>query len=252
MAPFIFIIQFFSAKKLVILPHYSFNRLAAEVGDPSDCRLTFVNMTARCGSTLLSQMVSRTDKARTMSEPWSLVHAHGLFNTKKISMPEYKRLLRSIVRLQCKKEHGRHVDHIFIKTTMFMAPAFPLLMDLFPKAKYIFNTRQWKPSAESYMQLTQFQPLIVYYIGALFQVCSSQIALSFLQLIFDLPVLVGTSSNTIRRPFFPRLAQEMGRQQGQGLDAACQTVPRIRSPGMNSLKRFAISNVKKVTGFLNT
>ena len=36
MAPFIFIIQFLAAKKLVILPHRSFNRLAAEVGDPTD------------------------------------------------------------------------------------------------------------------------------------------------------------------------------------------------------------------------
>ena len=170
MAPFLFIIQFFAAKKLVIVPHYSFNRLAVEVGDPSDRRLTFVNMTARCGSTLLSQMISRTDKVRTMSEPWSLVHVHGLFNTKKISMPEYKRLLRSVVRLQCKRERGRDVEHIFIKTTMFMAPAFPLLMEMFPKAKYIFNTRQWVPSVESYMQLAQFMPLLVYYTGAQFQV----------------------------------------------------------------------------------
>ena len=36
MAPFMFIIQFLAAKKLVILPHRSFNRLAAEVGDPAD------------------------------------------------------------------------------------------------------------------------------------------------------------------------------------------------------------------------
>ena len=68
MAPFLFIIQFFAAKKLVIMPHYSFNRLSAEVGDPSDRRLTFVNMTARCGSTLLGQMINRTgDKG------WNLI-----------------------------------------------------------------------------------------------------------------------------------------------------------------------------------
>ena len=105
-----------------------------------------------------------------MSEPWSLVHVHGLFNTKQLSMPEYQRLLRSVVRLQCKKEHKREVEHVFIKTTMFMAPAFPLLMEMFPKAKYIFNTRQWVPSVESYMQLAQFVPLLVYYTGVQFQV----------------------------------------------------------------------------------
>ena len=53
---------------------------------------------------------------------------------------------------------------------MFMAPAFPLLMEMFPKAKYIFNTRQWVPSVESYMQLAQFVPLLVYYTGVQFQV----------------------------------------------------------------------------------
>ena len=63
MAPFMFIIQFLAAKKLVILPHRSFNRLAAEGGDPADRKVTFVNMTARCGSTLLGQMISRTPKA---------------------------------------------------------------------------------------------------------------------------------------------------------------------------------------------
>ena len=36
MAPFLFIIQFLAAKKLVILPHRSFNKLAAEVGDPTE------------------------------------------------------------------------------------------------------------------------------------------------------------------------------------------------------------------------
>ena len=45
------------------------------------------------------QMINRTgDKVRTMSEPWSLVHVHGLFDTKQLSMPEFQRLLRSVVR----------------------------------------------------------------------------------------------------------------------------------------------------------
>ncbi len=109
MAPFIFIIQFFAAKKLVVMPHSSFHRLAAEVGDPQEDgrKLTFVNMTARCGSTLLSQMMSRVPKVRTMSEPWTLVHLHGHYVNRLIALAEYKRLLRSAIRLQCKKEHKR-------------------------------------------------------------------------------------------------------------------------------------------------
>ena len=169
MAPFIFIIQFFSAKKLIILPHSSFNRLAAEVGDPTNCKVTFVNMTARCGSTLLGQMIARTPKVLVMSEPWALVHMHGHYISKNISMAEYRRVLRSVVRLQCKREHGRDIEHIFIKTTMYMSPAFPMLKDMFPKAKFIFNTRGFQKTIESMMQVVKFQPLIALHTGTLFR-----------------------------------------------------------------------------------
>ena len=161
--------QFLNAKKLVIMPQCSFNRLGAEVGDPTGRRITFVNMTARCGSTLLGQMISRTPKSRTMSEPWSLVHIHGHVNQRLISMSEYKRLLRNVVRLLCKPEHNRDFEHIFIKTTFIMSPAFPLLKEMFPHAKYIFNTRRFKPSLESAMQVTEGMPSLFIYSGALFK-----------------------------------------------------------------------------------
>ena len=145
--PFIFIIQLLKANRLVIMPHSSFNRLASEVGDPpANKRLTFVNMTSRCGSTLLSQMISRTPKSLTMSEPWSFVHIHGHYNEGLISLAEYRRLLRSTVRLLCKPEKNRDVAHIFIKTTALMSPAFPMLKEMFPRAVYIFNTSpRWSP-----------------------------------------------------------------------------------------------------------
>ena len=169
MAPFLFLTQFLKAKKLVIMSHSSFNRLGAEIGDPKNVKMTFVNMTARCGSTLLSQMISRTPKTKVMSEPWCLVHIHGHFNKRLISLPEYKRLLRNLVRLQCKPEQGQDVNHIFIKTTMLMSPAFPMLKELFPKAKYIFNTRRFKQSLESSMQLFKGTPPLFNYTGAFFK-----------------------------------------------------------------------------------
>ena len=168
--PFIFIIQLLKANRLVIMPHTSFNRLAAEVGDPKNKKLSFVNMTARCGSTLLSQMISRTPKSHTMSEPWSFVHLHGHYNQGLISLAEYKRLLRSTVRLLCKPEKNRDVEHIFIKTTALMSPAFPMLKEWFPRAKYIFNTRRFKPTVESMMQLAHGLPAIFNYCGGLFKV----------------------------------------------------------------------------------
>ena len=157
------------------MPHSSFNRLASEVGDPSDRRLTIVNMTSRCGSTLLGQMMSRIPKTRAISEPWSLVHIHGHFNCGRISMAEYKRLLRSVVQLQCKKEHTKEVDHIFFKTTTLMSPAFPMLMEMFPFAKFVFNTRNFKPSLESWIQLGKyFDTGLAYYTGEVDKVWKHQ------------------------------------------------------------------------------
>ena len=167
--PFIFIIQLLKANQLVIMPHSSFNRLASELGDPENKKLTFVNMTARCGSTLLSQMISRTPKCHTMSEPWSFVHIHGHYNQGLISLAEYQRLLRSTVRLLCKPEKKRDVQHIFIKTTALMSPSFPMLKEMFPRAKYIFNTRRFKPTVESIMQLTHGLPALFNYCGGLFK-----------------------------------------------------------------------------------
>ena len=53
--PFLWIKQYLAAKKLVVIPHSTFHRLAAEAGDPADRKLTIINMTCRCGSTLLCQ-----------------------------------------------------------------------------------------------------------------------------------------------------------------------------------------------------
>ena len=163
------ITQFLKAKKLVIMPHVSFNRLASEVSDLGKKKLTFVNMTARCGSTLLSQMISRTPKTQTMSEPWSFVNLHGHYNQGLISQAEYRRLLRSTVKLLCKPLQNREIDHIFIKTTSMMAAAYPMLKEMFPKAKYIFNTRRFKPSVESMMQLSHGLPLTFNFCGGLFK-----------------------------------------------------------------------------------
>jgi hypothetical protein len=85
------------------MPHATLHRLAAEMG-PDDRNLTFVNMTARCGSTLLCQIMSRVPGVQVMSEPYGFVHLHGYFVQGRMSMEEYTRLLKSYVRVLCKQE----------------------------------------------------------------------------------------------------------------------------------------------------
>jgi hypothetical protein len=73
--------------------------------DPKDCKtLTFVNKTARCGSTLLCQIMSRVPGVRVMSEPCGFLHLHGHFVLGSISMAKYARLLRRYVTMLCKNE----------------------------------------------------------------------------------------------------------------------------------------------------
>ena len=165
-----FIAQYNLAKKLVIMPHSSFNRLAAEIEDLKENKVTFVNMTARCGSTLLSQIMSKIPKTRSMSEPWALVHIHRHFRCGLISMPEYKRLARSAVRLLCKRGVSQDIKHIFMKNTNQHSPMFPTLKELFPNAKFIFNTRNFKATFESLMQLGLGVPLITFLSGKQFWV----------------------------------------------------------------------------------
>ena len=181
------------------MSHSSFNRLGAEIGDPQNTRMTFVNMTARCGSTLLSQMISRTPKSKVMSEPWCLVHSHGHFMQGLLSMAEYKRLLRNLVRLQCKAGQEQNVDHIFIKTTMLMSPAFPILKKLFPEAVYIFNTRRFKQSLESSMQLFRGTSPLFNFTGAFFKaIIKMSLSINQWKICFNyLLGLLGTLANTI-------------------------------------------------------
>ena len=153
------------------MPHSSLNQLAAEIGEaPFDRKLTIVNMTARCGSTLLGQIIARTPNTRVLSEPWALVHINCLLNCNKISKAEFKVLLRNVVRVLCNWEHNKHIKHVFIKATTFMAPAFPLLKEMFPSAKFIFNTRNFQPSFESYMQSVMAQPAVANLTGELSKV----------------------------------------------------------------------------------
>jgi hypothetical protein len=70
----------------------------------ADTKMTFVNMTMRCGSTLLSQMVNNVAGVRVISESWAFVSLHGLYITDRITLSEYRQLLKSTVRLQMKRE----------------------------------------------------------------------------------------------------------------------------------------------------
>ena len=146
------------------------SRLADRLGDPTDRQVYLLNMTARCGSTLVSQMVASGagDTTRVMSEPWGFVHLHGLYIQGRLcGMENYKRLLRSAMRIQCKPENKRpELERIFLKMNNFAGSQFPLLKKLFPKFDQLFITRHPRASFASYMKLVKkWAPALWYWTG---------------------------------------------------------------------------------------
>jgi hypothetical protein len=124
--PFVWAAQFMMAQELIIMPLWAFEKLAEEeLTDPgSDGReVILVNNTARCGSTLLCQMLNKLPNTRSMSEPWATTLAHTYYIKGKISHQgdDYEKILKSITRLQCKHEHNRQIDRIFLKHSVWSA-----------------------------------------------------------------------------------------------------------------------------------
>ncbi len=128
------------ARKLLILPLSSFNRLADELGDP-EVDVSLVHMTSRCGSTLISQMMNRVPNTRSMSEPWATVRLAERYNRGCYRWADYRRLVRSAMRLHCKVEPGTGIRRIVLKMAPMASVQVEMLAEMFPDFAIVFNTR---------------------------------------------------------------------------------------------------------------
>ena len=105
--PFVMLAQYLEAKKLVLVPLWALHQLSEEAGDPpKDCEIIGIGMSARSGSTLLTQMFNKLPDTIAMSEPWSLLHAHKWYNKGYFPKKDYPTLIRALLRLQFKKIHN--------------------------------------------------------------------------------------------------------------------------------------------------
>ena len=64
---------------------------------------------------------------RVMSEPLSFWALNTLYVKGEISFAEYKILLESVYRLQCKIEKGSNIDHIVMKWNPYATASIPYL-----------------------------------------------------------------------------------------------------------------------------
>ncbi len=152
--PFLFISQYYQCRRLVFVPHASFYRLGEEIGDPK-AKVGVINMTSRCGSTLLSQLIAKVPHSRSFSEPWVVTSLNSLYNTRTIDYEELKALCRATFRLLCKVEPGQEVRTFVLKLTPTSSPLFSVISEVFPSFVLFFNTRAPKPSFTSMLKLKQ-------------------------------------------------------------------------------------------------
>ncbi len=143
--PFVFMAHYTQAKKLVIMPWESFHRMADELGNPK-VPVCLVNMTARCGSTLISQIMNRVPNVRSMSEPFALYKVSKFFRQGVFNYDQMRRMAQSCMRIHCKVEPDSNIERIVIKMTPNTSPMFVIFAELFPKFDLVFNTRHPKPS----------------------------------------------------------------------------------------------------------
>merc|ERR1719186_988681 len=139
--PFVFLGQHFSAEKLVVMPIEYFHQLADKMGDPT-IPVTVLNNMGRCGSTLICQMLSRVPRIRVMSEPWPLYCLQDRYRRGQFTQHGYKRLIVSLIRMQCKKETDEQIDLILLKLPFTCVIQMEDIRALLPQIKHIFLLRQ--------------------------------------------------------------------------------------------------------------
>ena len=156
-SPFMFALQFWLAERLLLVKHEDLHEFGDKVGDPK-AKVTFLDMTGRCGSTLICTMMSNVPGVRTFSEPWVFLHAHRQYVNGHIDRLEYKRILKTIIRLLCKKENDTEITRILIKLTIFINCQIEVIKEIYPDAQFMFITRHIKRSLLSFVKFLQSVP----------------------------------------------------------------------------------------------
>ena len=73
------------------------------------------------------QCLEKVPKTRVISEPFSFVGMNALYVKGDVSFIEYRNLLESTFRLQCKIEKDSDIDHIVMKWNPYGTATIPYL-----------------------------------------------------------------------------------------------------------------------------
>ncbi len=161
--PFLVLAQSRNAQKLLIMPIWAFLRLSNEI---EMTRETFhIHMTARCGSTLIGQLMTSGVKATLVHfEPMCFNYVEVFRNKNVFNEEMLKKLTESCFRILTRKRNGIH--RIGIKWNPFGTGQLIHLKSAFPNTKLIFNTRNFAAGISS-LRKTMLSLPIFYLISGL-------------------------------------------------------------------------------------
>ena len=135
---FVKISQFNLAKKLIIMPISAFHKLGENVGQ-TKAKIIFICNTARCGSTLVTQVFEETGTSVAYSEPDAINALTQLKGV--VSEAERIRVFKNCINLLCKPCHSKEIKSYILKLLQPAMIEMPMIADLFPdcKALYIYR-----------------------------------------------------------------------------------------------------------------
>eukprot|EP00095_Tigriopus_kingsejongensis_P009363 maker-scaffold1108_size62262-snap-gene-0.11 protein:Tk09363 transcript:maker-scaffold1108_size62262-snap-gene-0.11-mRNA-1 annotation:"mediator of rna polymerase ii transcription subunit 15-like" len=157
--PFVWFGQNSTSTQILTLSHVHFWAWIDELGlletyQPKS-NLIFIWTTARSGSTLLCQILSRIPQTLVISEPYAWVYLLGLRNAQKMSPEDEERYIRALLLLTLKmaEDRDRNVETIVIKFPRMCTPQIGMVRQTLPQGNHIFLSRRPDKSIESWLKI---------------------------------------------------------------------------------------------------
>lgn len=145
------------AKALYVMPIESFHKLADKVGGPH-APLILLGNTTRCGSTLLAQMLDKTDQIACISEPAAFDAIAMACQNQQMTRQQLDRYITSGIRLICKPV-DRKISAYFIKIVATSMTHMADIREVFPDTKLLFMYREGLDVAVSMASTAYVAPM---------------------------------------------------------------------------------------------
>ena len=153
--------------QLILVPHDSFIQLGDFMTAKREAlrprpKLVFIHMSARCGSTLLTQIINSVPGMAAISENWSPMSCSYARMEGSITKERENTLLKPIFESvlhyiwEQRRSIGETPTHLAYKLTQVETIYARKIKEMFPESIQVYNTRQPKPSIKSVSKVQNY------------------------------------------------------------------------------------------------